>query len=72
MLLFVLYGVTLELTDYLQISSTFVLEGIDDCCRWCFIVVFYDLINQSIMMALGYNSGSTQDVSFKELLRISI
>lgn len=35
------------------------------------IVVSYDLINQSIMVALGYNSGFTQDVSFKELLRPS-
>lgn len=34
-------------------------------------IVFYDLINQHIMVALGYNSVSTQDVSFKELLRIS-
>lgn len=34
------------------------------------IVIFYYLINQSIMMILGYDSGSTQDVSFKELFRI--
>lgn len=58
------FGGTLELTDFLQISSTSVLsKGIDGYCK-IDIVVFYDFINQSIMMALGYNSGSTHDVSF--------
>lgn len=34
------------------------------------IVVSYDLINQSIMLALGYNSGSTQDLkSFLKALK---
>lgn len=36
----------------------------------CFIVLFYDFINHGIMMALGNDSGASQDVSFKELLRI--
>lgn len=33
----------------------------------CLIFVFYIIINQSIMMALGYNSGLTEDFSCKEL-----